>query len=165
MTFVTTSTQHHREPFHALAPPLPVLFPPMKNPAKGPRLPAVKLGISSICRPVYRGRGYASVPTTLPPSVPSIEGPSLPPVTALSASHSWGVWHFALQAWISAISSLSAVLTSRCRLRLFLPANSGETMREVNAWPQPPVVHYNMSLVSWSRGFKDGVGPRGDGER
>ena len=78
---------------------------------------------------------------TLPPTVPSSDGPSPPPpVAAFSLSHSSGVWHFALHAWISAISSLSAVLTSRCRLRLFLAANSGETMRAEKACPQPPVV-------------------------
>ena len=30
-------------------------------------------------------------------------------------------------------------MTSRCRRNEFLPANSGETMSDVKAWPHPPV--------------------------
>ncbi|SPQ24722.1 4ed5c420-07e1-45e9-9bef-76229451d857 [Thermothielavioides terrestris] len=82
---------------------------------------------------------HSLMPVTFPPSVPSSGGLSWPPVAAISLSYSSGVWHFALHAWICAISSLSAAFTSRCLLSEFLPANSGETTSEVNDWPQPPV--------------------------
>jgi len=84
-------------------------------------------------------RAYSFTPATLPSSVPSSGGLSFPPVAAISFAYSSGVWHFALQACICAISSLSAAFTSRCRLSEFLPANSVDTMRDVKAWPQPPV--------------------------
>lgn len=74
------------------------------------------------------------VPSTCPPTVPSSDGAAV----SLSLSHSSGVWHLAVQAWMAAISSLSAVLTRRCRLRDLRSLNWGETMREVKAWPQPP---------------------------
>lgn len=38
-----------------------------------------------------------------------------------------------------AISSFSAELTSRCLFNEVFPANSEETIRAENAWPQPPV--------------------------
>lgn len=59
--------------------------------------------------------------------------------SARARSHSSGVWHLALQAWMAAISSRSAALTARCRRRLVWPAKVGDTMSEVKDWPQPPV--------------------------
>lgn len=79
------------------------------------------------------GLAHCVVPSTCPPTVPSSD--ALPP----SFSHSSGVLHFAVQACMEAISSLSAALTRRCLLRELSPWNWGETMRVVNAWPQPPV--------------------------
>jgi len=76
---------------------------------------------------------HSSTPTTFPSVVPSRDGPSFPPVVSRSFSNSSGVWHFAVQAWICAISSLSAELTRRCLLSEFLPANSGDTMSVVKA--------------------------------
>lgn len=52
---------------------------------------------------------------------------------ALSRSCSSGVWHFAVQAWMAAISSLRAALTRRWRLSELRPWNWGETMSEVKA--------------------------------
>lgn len=79
------------------------------------------------------GLAHCVVPSTCPPTVPSSD--ALPP----SFSHSSGVLHLAVQACMEAISSLSAALTRRCLLRELSPWNWGETMRVVNAWPQPPV--------------------------
>lgn len=83
---------------------------------------------------------HCDVPSTCPPTVPSSDGAAV----SFSFSHSCGVWHFAVQAWMAAISSLSAVLTRRCRLSDLRSWNWGDTIRDVNAWPQPPVCVYNI---------------------
>ena len=75
------------------------------------------------------------VPSTCPCTVPSNDGAAV----ALSLSHSSGVWHLAVQAWMAAISCFSAELTRRWRFSELRPWNCAETMRLVNAWPQPPV--------------------------
>lgn len=64
-------------------------------------------------------------------------------------SHCSGVRHLAVQACTAAISSLSAVLTRRWRLREVRPANWGETMVAWKAWPQPPKGVLGLGLV-WS---------------
>ena len=78
-------------------------------------------------------------PSTLPPTVPSIGGPARSVFFALSLSHSSGVWHLALHAWIAAISCLRAALTARWRFSEFSPVNWGDTIKEVKDCPQPPV--------------------------
>lgn len=88
---------------------------------------AQKMPTEDVCRWMHgcasKGRHQGPVPST---------------GAALSRSHSSGVRHFAVQAWIAAISSLSAALTQRWRLRELRPSNWGETMRALKAWPHPP---------------------------
>lgn len=71
-------------------------------------------------------------------------------------SHSSGVKHFGVQAWMAAISSFSAELTNRCRASVVFFANWVETIMASKAWPQPPV---GMLVSRFSRlGARRGAG-------
>ena len=105
----------------------------------------------------------AFTPSTLPPTVPSNGGCGSPSVVevvvwvvlaaaARAFSHSSGVWHLALQAWMAAISSRSAALTARWRFRLFWPAKTGDTTSDVKDWPQPPVCFRGVCKSVFVRG-------------
>lgn len=99
---------------------------------------------------------HCGVPSTWPATVPAREGPAA--ARALSRSHSSGVWHFAVQACMAAISARRAALTRRWRLSDERPWKRGETMSVVKAWPQPPAA----PSVSGRRGAgRDGGGGGG----
>ena len=63
------------------------------------------------------------------------------PCYRLSCSllHCSGVKHLGVHACIALISSLSAVLTNRCRASAVFFSNCGETIIAWKAWPHPPV--------------------------
>jgi hypothetical protein len=131
---------------------IPIRFHPISRTSKSNaflELPEcdVYLGLSiSSCDSMYsllvhinqRRPHHAFVPCTCPSTVPSNGGFESDPFLDLSFSHSSGVWHLALHACIAAISSLSAAFTARCRFSELRPENWGETMSDVNDWPQPP---------------------------
>lgn len=93
-------------------------------------------------------RLLTSLPLLPPPfciisTLPHSAALSLPVAAGASAcirfSHSSGVKHFGVQAWIAAISVFKAAFTSRWRARLVFFAKSGETIFAWKDDPQPPV--------------------------
>lgn len=82
--------------------------------------------------------------TVLPPASSQFFSfccPSLPAAAASACScfsHSSGVKHFGVQAWIAAISVFKAAFTSRWRARLVFFAKTGETILAWKDDPQPP---------------------------